>query len=132
MLSAASQWLSRRSDQERLIAQLTLNSAMLLVVIALHGAPWLALLALLLLLAATLLIHGRAKAILIIVYGIFGWIGEAWIVGLGRVWTFATPTMTGFDGGLFGVPFYMVVTWAMVGALMLVLQPVLAPRRNDR
>jgi hypothetical protein len=131
MLSTLSQWLSRRSDPERLTVQLTLNSAMLFAVMALHTAPWLALLVLSVLLACTIVIQGGDKAVLIVVYGVFGWIGEVWIVGFGRVWTFANPTTTGLDGGLFGVPFYTVVTWAMVGALMLVLQPVLAPRRSD-
>jgi hypothetical protein len=130
MWDAVSTWYRPSTALGRLGLQATINSGMLWVVLALHQRPWLALGAMLVLLAATVWTHGRGSAVLLAVYGALGWSGEAWIVGFGQVWRFAVPTISGTDGGLFGVPFFMLPVWSLTGALMLALAGVLkaAPR----
>jgi hypothetical protein len=121
MWTSLSAWYRPSTAQGRLGLQATINSGMLWVVMALHPWPWLALAAMLALFAATAWTHGRGSLLLLAAYGALGWIGEAWIVGFGQVWRFATPTVTGVDGGLFGVPFFMAPVWSLTGALMLAL-----------
>ena len=94
---------------------------MLTVLLTLHRWPWLAFAALSLCLAATLCLHAPKRRMLIVFYGLAGWGAEAWLVGMGGLWRFASPASGFWDGGLFGVPFYMVATWSLSGALMIAL-----------
>lgn len=114
-------WYTPGTAKGRFGLQIALNSLMLSALIFLQSTPWLALLALSATAAATLWLHGRAHRAVIAIYGLIGWAAEAWIVGVGGVWRFSTPAHALADGGLFGVPFYMAPSWAMVGALMLAL-----------
>lgn len=122
-------WYTPATAQGRLGWQLTLNSGMLSVLIFLHPYPWLALVALLGLLAATVYVHGRGSLALLALFGSLGWVGEAWMVGLGGVWAHAAPVGCGLAcGGLFGVPFFMAPAWALVGAMMLGLVGYMMPK----
>jgi hypothetical protein len=121
MWNAVVAWYRPSTAQGRLGLQATINSSMLWGVLALHQSPWAALAAMLVLLAATVWTHGRGSAVLLALYGVLGWIGEAWVVGFGQVWRHATPAVSGIDGGLFGVPFFMAPVWSLTGALMLAL-----------
>ena len=120
-LRALAIWYDPRRVEGRLGLQFTLNATLLSALMLLHATPWVALAASLVLFALTCRLYGFGKTRLLAVYGLFGYVGELWIVGLGGVWTFRVATVTGLDGGLFGVPFYMLPTWSMVGALMLAL-----------
>ena len=101
--------------------QLALNSSMLTLLLVLHQTPWLALAGLTLCLAATLWLHAARRRALIVLYGLAGWGAEAWLVGIGKIWRFDQAASGFWDGGLFGVPFYMVVAWSLSGALMIAL-----------
>jgi hypothetical protein len=120
-LSSLADWYVPGTPKGRFGLQIALNSLMLSALIFLQSMPWLALAALLVTGGLTVLLHGPANRAIIVIYGFIGWAAEAWIVGVGGVWRFTTPATTVLDGGLFGVPFYMVPCWAMVGALMLAL-----------
>jgi hypothetical protein len=130
MFGAIAAWYTPSTAQGRLGLQATINSAMLWVALALHTRPWLALLAMLALFAATVWTHGRPRLPALALHGLLGWVGEAWVVGLGGVWIFAAPTTTGLDGGLFGVPFFMAPVWALTGGLMLALNGFLGGERG--
>lgn len=121
-------WFRKDPAQARLILQISLNSLMIGGLLVLHASPWLALAWLTVLFALACWLHGGDAWKSLAAFGMLGWIGEAWLVGLGGVWTFAASASRISDGGLFGVPFYMVPAWALVGALMLVLNAALRPR----
>ena len=114
-------WYTHRTAKGRFGLQIALNSLMLSALIFLQSMPWLALLALLVMGGLTIWLHGAANRAVIVIYGLIGWCAEVWIVGVGDVWRFTIPTLAFAQGGLFGVPFYMAPSWAMVGALMLAL-----------
>jgi hypothetical protein len=108
---------------------MTLNSFMLSVLIFLHAQPWLALLLMAGLFAATVWVHGRGSLFLLSLYGVLGYVGEVWMGALGGVWVHSAPVACGVAcGGLLGVPFFMVPAWALVGALMLGLVGYLQPK----
>jgi hypothetical protein len=122
-------WVTPATAQGRLGWQMTLNSGMLTVLIVGHPYPWAALAVLGGLLAATVWLHGRGSRNILLLYGVLGWVGEAWITALGGVWAHAAPVACGVAcGGLLGVPFFMIPAWALVGALMLALVGYLQPR----
>lgn len=114
-------WYVPGTAQGVLGLQLLLNSVMLTAIVLLAPAPWLALAALAVLFVLTLRLHARHRRTLIALFGAIGWIAEAWLVGAGGVWAFTHPADRLSEGGLFGVPFYMLPGWALVGALMLAL-----------
>jgi hypothetical protein len=124
-------WFEKDPAQARLILQLTLNSLMIAGVLVLHASPWLTLAWLLVLFALACVLHGSGAWQLLGIFGILGWVGEAWLVGFGAVWAFQIPAQSLMQGGLFGVPFYMAPAWALVGALMLVLDGVFRPRARS-
>ena len=101
--------------------QMFLNGMMLTALILLQARPWAALGALAALLALTLWLHGPRLRVLIALFGAIGWGAEAWLVGVGGVWAFVQPSGGPAAGDLFGVPFYMLPAWSLVGALMLAL-----------
>jgi hypothetical protein len=122
-------WYTLATAKGRLGWQLTLNSGMLSVLIFLHPYPWLALVALLGLVAGTVYVHGRGSLGLLALYGVLGYVGELWMTVLGGVWAHSAPVACGVAcGGLLGVPFFMAPAWALVGAMMLGLVGYLAPK----
>jgi hypothetical protein len=129
ILNSFAAWYTPHTAQGRLGWQMTLNSCMLSVLIFFHNSPWLALVLLLGLFGATVWVHGRGSLNLLALYGLLGWIGEAWMVNLGQVWAHSAPVGCGLAcGGWLGVPFFMLPAWALVGALMLGLVGYLGPK----
>lgn len=122
-------WYHPGSPQGVAGIQMALNGFMLSALIFLSATPWLAFAALMALFAATVVAHGRDHLGLFALFGVMGWGAEAWVVGMGNVWGFAVPTVSGLDGGLFGVPFFMAPAWALTGAMMLALARWLGPAR---
>lgn len=112
-------WYRPSTVRGRFGLQFTINSTMITVVMLLHAHPWAALLPMLALFAATLALQERRYLTAIIANGVIGWAVECWLVAVGGVWSFAVAPVSGMDGGLFGVPFFMLPAWAMVGAAML-------------
>ncbi len=122
-------WYTPHTAQGRLGWQMTLNSFMLSTVILLHPQPWLALIIMTGLFAATVWVHGRGSVFLLSLYGVLGFVGELWMTLLGGVWLHSAPVACGpLCGGVFGVPFFMVPAWALIGALMLVLLGYIKPQ----
>jgi hypothetical protein len=122
-------WYTPHTAQGRLGWQMTLNSFMLSVLIFFHAQPWAALVLMLGLFAATVWVHGRGSLNLLALYGVLGWVGEAWMVNLGNVWAHSAPVGCGVAcGGVVGVPFFMAPAWALVGALILGLAGYLQPK----
>lgn len=129
MLIALASWYDPATPKGVLGLQLTLNSAMLTALILLSAQPWAALGVLAVLFGLTVALHGRHSLALLALYGVVAWAAEAWIVGVGGVWRFAHPASSVAEGGLFGVPFYMIPAWALTGAALMAMAPLLARRR---
>jgi hypothetical protein len=129
LIAYFARWYTLATPQGRLGWQMTLNSFMLSVLIFFHAQPWLALLLILGLFAATVWVHGRGSLFLLSLYGVLGYVGELWMTALGGVWMHSAPVACGpACGGLLGVPFFMVPAWALVGGLMLGLMGYLGPK----
>jgi hypothetical protein len=128
MPNALAPWYDPATPKGVLGLQLTINGAMLTALILLASRPWAALAVLAALFALTVRLHGRQSLALLALYGLLAWLAEAWIVGVGGVWRFAHPAIAVADGGLFGVPFYMIPAWSLTGAMLLAMAPLFGPR----